>query len=308
MMGVCKRYARTKADADDIFQESMMNVFHRLHQLKEIERIEGWAKRIVVNEAIRYYRKNRIINYVENIEVISQSQISNENISTQLEAKQLLKLIQELPNKMRLVINLFAIEGYKQEKFAFSGGLELVYPINPIWSIYSGIKLSEYRRKTTNDLSHLKDINGLIAAPTSAGDILIHGLATNQLSSQNSFQTEWKFQSLEIPLILRYQTSKGIYFDGGFIYSYLFADKTKTSLTGSDLPFSYNQISGIRKNNLGLKIGGGYTLVTGSGLKFDFGPEICLNLTAINPGSDLMNRPLVLGFRTALSLQRFQKN
>jgi len=125
MLGVCRRYGRNKADSDDIFQESMMNLFHRLQQLKEIEKIEGWAKKIAVNEAIRFYKKNRNIIYTDNIEVAHNQNISNENIFTQLETKHLLQVIQELPDKMRLVINLFAIEGYKHEEISEMLGISV---------------------------------------------------------------------------------------------------------------------------------------------------------------------------------------
>ena len=125
MLGVARRYSRNTADAEDIFQEGMMNFFHRLHQLKDVERMEGWAKTIVVNEAIRFYRKNRNITYTENIEITHNQTISNENIFTQMETKYLLQVIQELPDKMRMVINLFAIEGYKHEEIAEMLGISV---------------------------------------------------------------------------------------------------------------------------------------------------------------------------------------
>jgi len=125
MLGTSRRYARSKADSDDIFQESMMNLFDRLHQLKNTDKIEGWAKKIVVNEAIRFYGKNRNIIYTDNIEVSHNKNISNENIFTQLETKHLLQVIQDLPDKMRLVINLFAIEGYKHEEISEMLGISV---------------------------------------------------------------------------------------------------------------------------------------------------------------------------------------
>ena len=125
VLGVCHRYARNKADSNDIFQESMMNLFYRLHQLRDIEKIEGWAKKIAVNESIRFYKKNRNIIYTENIEVVNHQLISNETVFTQLETKQLLQVIQELPDRMRMVINLFAIEGYKHEEIAEKLGISV---------------------------------------------------------------------------------------------------------------------------------------------------------------------------------------
>jgi len=125
ILGVSRRYSRNKADSDDIFQESMMNLFHRLHQLKDSEKIEGWAKKIVINESIRFYKKNRNIIYTENIEVINNQMASNENVFAQLETKQLLQVIEKLPDRMRMVINLFAIEGYKHEEIAEMLGISV---------------------------------------------------------------------------------------------------------------------------------------------------------------------------------------
>jgi len=217
---------------------------------------------------------------------------------------------QTLNNKGGIASTDYDPQYYKaieKGKYALSGGLEIVYPISESWSVYSGLKLTEYKRETTNDLSHLKIVNGQITAPTSAGDILIHGLTENQLTGKTHFVTKLRLQSVEIPLIVRYQPGKNFYLDGGFLYSYLIADKTLTNLIGSDLNFTFDLISGIRKHNLGMIIGTGFTFITNSGIKFDAGPEISWNLTSLNTNSDLLNKRLTFGIRTAISLQRFQQ-
>ena len=215
---------------------------------------------------------------------------------------------QTLNNKGSIAVLDYDPQFYKaieKGKFVLSGGLEIVCPINGSWSIYSGLKIAEYKRETTNDYSHLRIGNGQIAAPTSAGDILIHGLSENQLTGQKYFLTILKLQSIEIPLIARFQVGKSFYFDGGLFYSYLIADKTQTSLIGADLKYSFDQISGIRKHNFGLIFGTGFSYITRTGLKFDAGPEICWNLTSLNTKSDLINKRLTFGIRTAISLLRF---
>jgi len=215
---------------------------------------------------------------------------------------------QTLNNKGSIALIDYDPQFYKaieKGKFVMSGGFEIVFPINELWSIYSGLKIAEYRRETTNDYSYLKIGNGQIAAPTSAGDILIHGLSENQLTGQTYFLTILKLQSIEIPLIARFQVGKNFYFDGGLFYSYLIADKTQTSLIGANLKYSFDQISGLRKHNFGLVFGTGFSYTTRSGLKFDAGPEISWNLASLNRYSDLINKPLSFGIRTAISLQRF---
>lgn len=125
MLSVAHRYANNKPDAEDIFQESVLHVFDRLHQLREVEKIYGWAKIIVVNEAIRFYKKKRNMVFME--ETPSETAIyeGNSDIYKQFDLEQILQIIRQLPDKMRMVINLFAIEGFKHEEIAGMLGISV---------------------------------------------------------------------------------------------------------------------------------------------------------------------------------------
>ncbi len=218
---------------------------------------------------------------------------------------------QTLNNKGGIAINDFDPQFYRSienGKLTFSGGLEVVYPINNQWSIYSGLKISTYKREANNNVSHLKDSNGQLSVPTSAGDIIIHDLTKAQLNSQAGFKSLITLRAVEIPIIIRRQISKSFYIDGGIKYGYTYSVKTQTKLTGDNKQFSYDQISDIHDQNLSLVVGTGVTFITGSGLKFDAGPEICWNLTNLNPSSNLINKPLIFGLRTTLSLERYRRN
>ena len=59
MLGVCHRYARNAADAEDILQDSFIKVFDKLHQFKFEGSFEGWIRRIVVNTALKKYKLSR---------------------------------------------------------------------------------------------------------------------------------------------------------------------------------------------------------------------------------------------------------
>lgn len=118
MLSVAHRYANNKTDAEDIFQESVLNVFDRLQQLRDPEKIGGWAKKVVVHEAIRFYKKKRNLFFSEETTGMTSLPDSGGDIYRQLETDELLRMIQQLPDKMRMVINLYAIEGFKHEEIA----------------------------------------------------------------------------------------------------------------------------------------------------------------------------------------------
>jgi len=125
MLSVAHRYANNKPDAEDIFQESVLNVFDRLHQLREVEKIHGWAKQIVVHEAIRFYKKKRNMVFTDDTFSETLKIEGDSTIYKKIEMDQLLKIIQQLPDKMRMVINLYAIEGYKHEEIADMLGISV---------------------------------------------------------------------------------------------------------------------------------------------------------------------------------------
>ncbi|MCF6333905.1 MAG: sigma-70 family RNA polymerase sigma factor [Draconibacterium sp.] len=125
MLSVAYRYANNKPDAEDIFQESVLNVFDRLHQLRDAEKIHGWAKIIVVNEAIRFYKKKRNMVFTEETLPETAKYEGDSDIYKHLELEQILKIIQQLPDKMRMVINLYAIEGFKHEEISGMLGISV---------------------------------------------------------------------------------------------------------------------------------------------------------------------------------------
>jgi RNA polymerase sigma factor (sigma-70 family) len=59
MLGVCNRYARNSADAEDILQDAFIKVFNKLHQFKFEGSFEGWIRKIIVNTALKKYSLRR---------------------------------------------------------------------------------------------------------------------------------------------------------------------------------------------------------------------------------------------------------
>jgi len=111
MYGVCLRYARDSADAEDILQEGFVRVFTKIKQFEFKGSFEGWMRRIMVNTALEKFRKHDRLYPVEEISVYESTEWVEETISS-ITADELMKMIQELPPRYRMVFNLYAIEGY----------------------------------------------------------------------------------------------------------------------------------------------------------------------------------------------------
>ena len=111
MYGVCLRYARDNADAEDILQEAFVRVFTKIGQFEFKGSFEGWMRRIMVNTALEKFRKSDRLYPVEEMKIYESTEWVEETISS-ITAGELMKMIQELPPRYRMVFNLYAIEGY----------------------------------------------------------------------------------------------------------------------------------------------------------------------------------------------------
>jgi len=119
LFGICLRYAKERAEAEDILQESFIKIYKNIGSFKNEGSLEGWLKRIVVNININYYRKKIKQNTVSSDDDgFFYEEIIKENIFSELTSKELLDLIQRLPEGYKTVFNLYVIEGYKHNEIA----------------------------------------------------------------------------------------------------------------------------------------------------------------------------------------------
>jgi RNA polymerase sigma-70 factor (ECF subfamily) len=119
MMGVCLRYSQSQEEAQDVLQMGFIKVFEKLHMYSSEGSLEGWIRKVIVNTALDNIRKNKKFN--DNIEldkVDFQLDNKSETGLEALSAKDLLKIIQEMPPGFRTVFNLYAIEGYSHKEIA----------------------------------------------------------------------------------------------------------------------------------------------------------------------------------------------
>lgn len=117
MMTVCLRYARNRADAEDILQEAFILLFKNIGKFQGTGSFEGWMRRIFVNTALKKYQRKRFEKERPGIDHIPEPELDASAISN-LSEQEIIKLIQELPEGYRVVFNMFAIEGYSHKEIA----------------------------------------------------------------------------------------------------------------------------------------------------------------------------------------------
>ncbi len=125
MFTVCFQYSKSREEAEDTFHEGFMKVFENIKKFENTGSLEGWIRKIMVNTAIEKYRKNSrlflVVNIDDNEEFLNH--YSTDDILSQIEADDLMRLIQNLPPVYKMVFNLFVFEGLKHKEIAAQLGI-----------------------------------------------------------------------------------------------------------------------------------------------------------------------------------------
>jgi len=116
--GICRRYAQSKEDAEDIFQDAFVKIFLNLNELRNAEQLSAWIRRVVVNVCVDYYHKR--VNFVDFNEVpeVASHDWQGDSVISQMSNQELLSAVNELPDGARMVFNLYVIDGYTHQEIA----------------------------------------------------------------------------------------------------------------------------------------------------------------------------------------------
>jgi RNA polymerase sigma-70 factor (ECF subfamily) len=114
--GVCLKYSTNYAEAEDNLQDGFIIIFKKIEQFQFKGSFEGWAKRIMINNALQKYRTQVRFLEIVNDNIIEDEipDIDNEDVSLDY----LMQIIQELPDRYRMVFNLYVLDGYSHKEIA----------------------------------------------------------------------------------------------------------------------------------------------------------------------------------------------
>jgi RNA polymerase sigma factor (sigma-70 family) len=117
LMTICRRYACDSSEAEDMLQESFINIFRHIRQYKSAGSFEGWLKRITINSALKVLQ-NRKIRFTEIKDVHTEFASTDATVFSNLGAEDLLKFINQLPEGYRIIFSLYVMEGYSHEEIS----------------------------------------------------------------------------------------------------------------------------------------------------------------------------------------------
>jgi len=116
-MGICIRYSRSADEAVEILNDGFIKIFSKLSLYSPGLSFKGWLRKIMINSAIDYFRRNERHYHSLDISHV-QNESMSETVLDKLSAEEIIALIQRLPPSYRMVFNLYVIEGYHHEEIA----------------------------------------------------------------------------------------------------------------------------------------------------------------------------------------------
>ncbi|MBR1546126.1 MAG: RNA polymerase sigma factor [Prevotella sp.] len=120
LSSVCYRYVPDEDDAKDVLQNSFVKIFTALQnfEYRDEPSFEGYLTKTVANEALTFLRARKKLMLTDLQEDSVSQETDDEPEIEHITADDLHRLIRELPDGYRTVVNLYVFEGYSHRKIA----------------------------------------------------------------------------------------------------------------------------------------------------------------------------------------------
>ncbi len=119
MYNVCLRMVKDDLDAEDILQNSFVDVFTKLNSFRHESSIGAWIKRIVVNNCINFLKRKKV--FFEELDdahgaAAADLPAAREPEHEGLSVEVIKRAMDELPDGYRVVFSLYMLEGYDHKE------------------------------------------------------------------------------------------------------------------------------------------------------------------------------------------------
>ncbi len=117
MYNTCIRMVSNQYDAEDIIQESFVKAFKNLDSFRGESSFGSWLKRIVINQSITFIKskKQEFID-IDNVQLVNDE--PEKSNFPEIDPSVIHESIKTLPEKARVVLNLYLLEGYRHKEIA----------------------------------------------------------------------------------------------------------------------------------------------------------------------------------------------
>ena len=116
MLSVCRQYVKDLHYAEEVMLNGFLKVFTHLSDFRSDGSFEGWVRRIMIREAISFLRKQKKIEFSE--EISGEEVEFSDPVTSELNVAHIQDMIDSLPEGYRMVFVMYAVDGYKHSEIA----------------------------------------------------------------------------------------------------------------------------------------------------------------------------------------------
>lgn len=118
-MSITMRYAESRDEAAQLFNDAFMKVFTNITSYDMNRPFKPWLRRVIINTAINHFHKvHKDHNKLQSIQKMNEGLRVDEAITSSIAYDELIEMVQQLTPAYRTVFNLYVIEGYKHREIA----------------------------------------------------------------------------------------------------------------------------------------------------------------------------------------------
>ena len=122
VMSIALRFSSCHDNALEIANDSFLKILLKIDTHRTEKEIKSWIRKIVINTAMDHYRKDKKTANEISIETACNEPV-DESVIDNLNAEEIIKLINSLPVKYRYTFSLFEIEGFSHDEIAQQFGI-----------------------------------------------------------------------------------------------------------------------------------------------------------------------------------------
>jgi RNA polymerase sigma factor (sigma-70 family) len=125
MMALCRRYVKSREDAEEVLLDGFYKFFRHLADFRYQGEaaLYAWTKKIMVNECLMFLRRRHAFSMLTETAAEELPRLQVEEPLANLSAAEIFDLIVRLPVGYRTVFNLHVIEGMEHKEIALSLGI-----------------------------------------------------------------------------------------------------------------------------------------------------------------------------------------
>ena len=118
LMALCLRYVSNREDAEDIFHDSMLKVFEKLHTWQGHSALQTWICRIGINTALDFIRQHKRVMMVDVADQFLQTEDELPLETQSIDPEVAIVILNQLPLQHKLIVNLHLVDKMSHAEIA----------------------------------------------------------------------------------------------------------------------------------------------------------------------------------------------